>query len=30
VANVTQSLEIAYSRWSELSDEIEKLQAQLG
>jgi ATP-binding cassette subfamily F protein 3 len=30
VANVTQSLEVAYSRWSELSDEIEKLQAQLG
>jgi ATP-binding cassette subfamily F protein 3 len=30
VANVTQSLEIAYSRWSELSDQIEKLQAQLG
>lgn len=30
VANVTQSLEVAYSRWSELSDQIEKLQAQLG
>jgi ATP-binding cassette subfamily F protein 3 len=30
VANVTQSLEVAYSRWSELSDQIEALQAQLG
>jgi len=30
VANVTQSLEVAYSRWSELSDQIETLQAQLG
>jgi ATP-binding cassette subfamily F protein 3 len=30
VANVTQSLEVAYSRWSELSDQIEKLQAELG
>ena len=30
VAKVTQSLEVAYSRWSELSDQIETLQAQLG
>jgi ATP-binding cassette subfamily F protein 3 len=30
VAKTTQSLEVAYSRWSELSDQIETLQAQLG
>jgi ATP-binding cassette subfamily F protein 3 len=30
VANVTQSLELAFSRWSELSDQIEKLNAELG
>jgi len=30
VANVTKQLETAYSRWGSLSDEIEKLSAELG